>query len=208
MDGEHHPFAELVSERAVFLLDGQAGRHQVFVLVTGGAGRIHQGGFSGRRPAQAPLFQGGVLDVAGAVVLIAHSPAFPGFELVAEVLAGEFAHGHEAFAALAGGNLLGRFLLFLYLYVVFAGQVPEGFGVGHVLVLHHKAHGAAGLSAAEALEDAFGRGYVERRGFFVVERTAGHIAGAAAPQRHEISHHLFNAGGVQNLVNGLFRYHK
>ena len=77
VDGEHHPLAELVYERAVFLLDGQAGPHQVFVFVTGRAGGFHQGGFPRRGPAQAPLLNGGVLDAAAAVVLVAHGAAFP-----------------------------------------------------------------------------------------------------------------------------------
>ncbi len=94
--------------------------------------------------------------------------------------------------------MLRALFLFLYLYIVFAGQIAQGFRVGEVLVFHHEPHGAAGFAAAEAFVDALGGGYVEGRGFLVVEGTAGHIAGAAALERHEVSHHLFYAGGVQN----------
>ena len=208
MDGEHHTLPELVYQRAVFLLDGQAGCHQVFVFVTGGAGGVYQGAFPGRGPAQAPLLNGGVFNVAGAVIVVAHGAAFSFLELVAEILAGKFAHSHEAFAALTGGNLLGRFFLFLYLNVVLAGQIAKGLGIRHVLVVHHKAHGAAGLAAAEALVNALGGRYVERGSFLVVEGTAGHVAGPAALERHEVSDNLLNAGGVKYLVNCLFRNHK
>ena len=126
--------------------------------------------------------------------------AFRGLELAQEELPGIFTHGQQAFAVLPGGYLFGRFFLFLYFDMIFLGQVAEGFRVRHVLVLHYKAHGAAGLAAAEALVDAPGGVHVEGGCLLVMEGTAGHIVGAAALERHEVSHHLFNAGGVQNQV--------
>ena len=208
VDGEHHPFAELVHQFSVLLLDGQTGGYQVFVLVTGGTGGVNQGGFARRGPAQAPLLDGGVQDVPLAVILVTHGAAFAFLKLVAEELAGELTHGQQALAALPGGNLFGRLFLFLDLDIVFLGQISQGFGVGHMLILHHKAHGAAGLAAAEALVDSPGRRHMERRRLFVVEGAAGYETGSAALERHEVSHHLFDAGGVQDLVYCLLGNHK
>ena len=67
---------------------------------------------------------------------------FRSLKLLQEEFAGIFAHGHEALAPLPGGNLFGRFFLFLYLNVIFLGQIAERLRVRHVLIFHHKAHGA------------------------------------------------------------------
>ena len=207
VDGEHDPLAEFVHQRTVILLDGQAGGNQIFVFIPGCAGGIHQGGFPRGRPAQAPLPDGGVLNTAVPVIAVSHGLAFRALQLVREELAGKLAHGHEALAALAGGDLLGALFLFLHLYIILPGQVAQGFRVGHVLVFHHKTHRTAGFAAAEAFVDAFGGGYVEGRRFLIVEGAAGHITGAAALERHKISHHLFYAGGVQDKVYCLLGNH-
>ena len=48
---------------------------------------------------------------------------------------------------------------------------------------------------------------MERRGFLIVERTAGHITGPAALERHEIPYNLLYPGGIKDEVYCLFWNH-
>ena len=91
--------------------------------------------------------------------------------------------------------------------MVLAGQPLQGLRVGELLILHHEAHGRAGLAAAEALVDAAGRLHVEGRRFLIVERTARPQAAPAALERHEIAYDVFDAGRVQNELYRLLRNH-
>ena len=154
VDGEHHPLTELVNEGAVFLLDGKACGNKEFILVTGCTCGLHKGGLTGRSPAKAPLFNGGVLYSALTVIAVTNRAAFSGLELVLEELTGKFRYRHQALMALAGGNLLCGFLLFLNLYIIFLCKIAEGFRVREMVIIHKETHGASGLAAAEALVDA------------------------------------------------------
>ena len=208
MDGEHHPLAEFVREAAVLTLHDQAGRQQILRLITGGPRRIDERRLAGRRPAQAPLRDRRVLEAPVAVIGIAYVAAFAAFQLLCEEFGREFGGQQYALAALPARDLLGRFLLFLDLDVIFMRQIAQSLGIGEFLVLHQEADRRAGLAAAEAFENALGRRDVEGGGFLVVKGAAGHETGPAALQRHEITDHFFDAGGVQNLVDCLLRNHK
>ena len=86
-------------------------------------------------------------------------------------LGGKFRDGYHRLPLEAVRRVLGALLLLVDLYPVFAGKVLQRLGVGHLLVLHDECHGAAGLAAPEALEDALARGDRERGGLLVVEGT-------------------------------------
>ena len=128
--------------------------HKEFILVTGCTCGLHKGGLTGRSPAKAPLFNGGVLYSAFTVIAVSNCTAFSGLELVLEELTGKFRYRHQALMALAGGNLLCGFLLFLNLYIIFLCKIAEGFRVREMVIIHKETHGASGLAAAEALVDA------------------------------------------------------
>ena len=208
MDGEHHPLAELVRQASVLPLHDQAGRHKVLRLVAGGAGCVEQRRLAGRRPTQTPLRNRRVLEAPVPVIGIADVAAFAAFQLPGEEFGGEFGGQQYALAALPARNLLSRLLLLLDFDVVLLREVAQRFRIGESLVLHQETDRRTRLAAAEAFEDALGRRHIEGRGLLIVERTAGHETGPAALQRHEITDHFFDAGGVQNLVDCLLRNHK
>ena len=141
-------------------------------------------------------------------ILKPHGAPFRGVELGCVEFLGEFGYQQQALAALPAGYLLGAFLLFHYFDMILGGKVAQGFHIAAVLVFHHETHGGAGLSAAEALEYALGRRHVEGRRLFVVERTAGHIVGPAAPERHEIPHHVFDPCRVEDKIDCILGYHE
>ena len=207
MDREHHPLPELVAQRTVIIPDGQSGSLQVFILVAGLAGGIHQGGPPGGRPAETPLADRGVFDPAGTVVSQSDGLAFSRLELFGEEFPGELGHQQQALAALAPGDVLGGFLLLDDFDMIFAGQIAQGLHIRAMLLLHHEAYGRAGLAAAEALVYALGRRDIEGGRLLIVERAAGHEIGPAALQRHVIAHHIRDLRGVQNQIDGLLRYH-
>ena len=208
MDREHHPVVEAVVQGAVRVpLGAEARFQQVFVLVALLLRRFRERVLGFRGPSQAVLGDGLVLEAAGMEILDGDGAAFVRRELVLVEVEGELRDGEEALVPLARGDVLGRFLLLLHLDMVLAGEILEGLRVGELLVLHDEAHGRAGLAAAEALVDAAGRLHVEGRRFLIVERAAGPQAAPAALQRHEIAHHVFDAGRVQNELYRLLRDH-
>ena len=72
-------------------------------------------------------------------------------EVVLEVMQVPVVHDEQALAlALLALLLVGQFP-FVDFYVVFLGQPAQGFGVGHLLMLHDEAHGVAALAAREAV---------------------------------------------------------
>ena len=208
MDREHHPVVEAVVQGAVRIpLGTEACFQQILVLVAFLLGRFRERVLGFRCPSQAVLGDGLVLEAAGMEILDGDGAAFVRRELVLVKVEGELRDGEEALVPLARGDVLGRFLFLLHLDMVLAGEVLEGLRVGELLVLHDEAHSRAGLAATEALVDAAGRLYVERRRFLIVERTAGPQAAPAALQRHEIAHHVFDAGRVQDELYRLLRNH-
>src|SRR5262249_20824285 len=58
------------------------------------------------------------------------------------------------------------------------GELLDGLGEGHVIVIHEKAERSAVLAAAEAVIELFVRAHPEGRGFLGVERTAGLVLAA------------------------------
>ena len=77
-------------------------------------------------------------------------------------------------------------LALAYLYMVFIGQPPQCFGIGHLLVLHDEAHGRTALATGETLTDIARGRHVERRCGVVVEGTQTLIAGTTLTERHEL----------------------
>lgn len=128
-------------------------------------------------------------------------------QLFREELLGELAHNQQAFAPLAAGQHFGGFFLLHNLYIIALRDVTQRLDVRTVLVLHKEPHGRAGLPASEALVDTLRRRHIERRRLLLMERTAGHIVGPAALQRHEVSHYVLNPYGIQDEVYCLLRYH-
>ena len=63
---------------------------------------------------------------------------------------------HTLALGLCGLLLIGKLFL-VDLDVVFLGKVAQGFGVGHLLVLHDKAHGASTFTTAKTVTELFGR---------------------------------------------------
>ena len=89
---------------------------------------------------------------------------------ILEIIAGKLIDNEETFAfALNQFFFVGQFP-FLDFDTVFFGKVFQGFGIGHLLVLHDEVYDIAAFSAGEALAQSFGRRYVERRCFVVMER--------------------------------------
>ena len=64
------------------------------------------------------------------------------------------------------------------------GQVLHRFGKRQPLVFHNETDGRAVCAATEAMVKLLARADGKRRGFLLVERTAGHIVRAAFLQRN------------------------
>ncbi len=74
-------------------------------------------------------------------------------------------------------------------------------------MLHQKADGVAAASASEAFEDLLGRGYGERRGFFIMKRTKTEVIGAPFFQFHKTADNFRNVNAAEDLLYGLRRDH-
>ena len=207
MDGEHHPLAEFVGYAAVFVLHGQPCGQKIFHFVARSSGGIHQRGLARRSPSQPETGDGSIFEASLAEIGKADGTSLRSLQLRGIELLGEFRHQKEALAALPLGNLIRALFLLNYFDMVLVGQPAEGLHIRAVLMLHHEAHCRARLAAAEALVDAFRWGNVERWGLFVVEGTAGHIVGPAALKRHEVPHHIFNPGCVEDKRYCILRNH-
>ena len=83
--------------------------------------------------------------------------------------------------------------------VVFFGQGLQCFRIAHSALFHKEADSSSAFTAAEALEESFGRRDIEGRRFFIVERAAGNEVGSASLQGHVVAYHIFDAGGVKYL---------
>ena len=109
--------------------------------------------------------------------------------------------------ALALLLLLGLFL-FTNLNVILLGQPTKGFGIGEMLVLLEEGHNIASLAAAETFEDAFGRRDIKGGRLLVVEGTTTDVVGSALLERHEVTNHLLDTGGVHDALYGLLVNHE
>ena len=205
---EHHPPFEEIPKRPVFALLAQPGLHEFL-------GRIP--GFLSSRGERVP----GVGAVPNQE-RIEHVVPKPAFHEIAESdglagvgvphLVGEpfLGPGHRVAEALLrrrSRDFLGRALLLHDLDVVPLGQHPEGFRVADLLDLHQECDEASALLAREALENPLGRQDVKRGGFLVGERTQPPQRAARFFQLHVIAHHLFDDGGVHDLVDGFCGNH-
>jgi hypothetical protein len=72
-----------------------------------------------------------------------------------------------------------------------------------MLVFHDEIDRIPGFAAAEALVNAFGRRNGERRCFFIVERAQSDLVDATTAKHDKITNHLLNAGGLDNVVDGI-----
>ena len=204
---EHNPLAELVPERSVLVADCKSCIDEILFLIAGGNCSIDKRPASARGPAEVEALYGRVLEPAAAQVGIADIASLTALERGGEELHSELGYKEQAFTVLPLLDLLRAFLLFLNLDVVLFGKQAEGVGVFAMLHFHHESYRSAGFSAAEALVDSLGWGYVKRRGLFVVERAAGDKAGSTTLQAHIVSDHVGYLGCVEYLVNCLLRYH-
>src|SRR5262249_38718061 len=81
------------------------------------------------------------------------------------------------------------------------GELLDGLGEGHVIVIHEKAERSAVLTAAEAVIELLVRTDPEGRGFLGVERTAGLVLAAGLLQWHARADELHDIGAGDELVD-------
>ena len=103
--------------------------------------------------------------------------------------------------------IIGKFALF-YFYVIFVGEPFERLRICHLLVFHYETHGISALSTAETMTCTARRRYDERRCFLVMKGAQAHVIGATLTERHEFGYHIYDIGGIFNLFNGWFVYHR
>lgn len=70
-----------------------------------------------------------------------------------------------------------------------------------MFVVHEKAERRAMGAAAEAVKELLHGAYAEGRGFFVVERTAGHEFPPLLLERYALVDHLDDVDAAYQLVN-------
>lgn len=74
-------------------------------------------------------------------------------------------------------------------------------------MLHQKADGIAGATAAKAFINFFGRRNGERGCFFIMKGTKAQVISTPFFQFYKTTHHLNNIGAVENLLYGILRNH-
>ena len=117
---------------------------------------------------------------------------------------------HEVGEAFLGGSrrdFLGGALLLLHLDVVPTGQHAQRFRIARLFQFHEERHDAAPLATRETFENALGRQHVKRRRLLVGERAEPAHRTPRFFQLHVVAHHLFDDGGVHDLVDGFLRNH-
>ena len=87
-------------------------------------------------------------------------------------------------------------------------QCFDGFGVGHILVLHQEADTVPLLPAAKALVSARLGEDRKRSRLLRVERAASEVPYAFLFQRNVIAHHIHDVAAVQYAVYGLLFNHR
>ena len=91
--------------------------------------------------------------------------------------------------------------------IVFFGDIPQGFGITDVFVFHQKSHSVATFATAKTLENIADRINIERRRFFIVERTQATHIRPFSFEGHEIADNIFNADNGQYLLYGFLLNH-
>ena len=208
MDGEDDPlYKPVVKVFAPVILRAETCLEEIFILEALLLGSIGKGMPVRRGPAQSVFLYGRIFQAAGVEIVKTHCLAFAGFKLFPEEVPCIFGDQDQALVPLSGSDVLCTFFLFDNFDVVLLGEVPQGVRVGHVFMLHDEAYGRATLVAAEAVVNTFGWNDVERRSFFIVERTASPPFGPSLPERHEVAYHLFDLGGIEDLLYGFLGDH-
>ena len=113
----------------------------------------------------------------------------------------------NALAVVGLATLLSRKLAVVYLDVVFLGQPAQRLGVGHLFVLHDKAHGVAAFAAGKAMAIAFGRRHHERWCLLVVERAQPLVVDTSFAQGDKLGYHIHDVGSIHNLIYRCLVYH-
>ena len=126
---------------------------------------------------------------------------------VGKILLGELGEMEKGVAFVLAFLLLFGLFLLLDFDIVLLGKPAERFRVSEVFVFLEEGNHVAGLATAEALEDAFRGRHIERRCLLVVEGATAYMVGSALLQRHEVTYHLLDTGGVHNPLYGLLVYH-
>ena len=207
-DREHDTAFEEIPQRAVVPLFAQSGLHEFFGRV---ARLLRRCGHGVPRVRTVPNHE-----------RVEHVVAKPPFHEVApsnglsSVGVPHLVHeplgrpGHEVGQAFLGGGgrqLLRCGRLFLHLDVVALRKNPQRLWVTGLFQFHQKRHHVPALAAGKTLENAFGWKDVKRRGFFVRERAQSAQRTARFFQLHMVPHHVFNDGGVHDLIDGFLRNH-
>ena len=165
-DGENHPAAVEIIQRAIFPLLAQPAGQQPLLLVACLLGRRRKGAFfrprTLRTVAQREILQDRVREITAPEVADAHTLALSGLpQLLGEPLLGPTRQVRKALALGLLLQLLGRQLPLLDLDAVLARQPAKGFRIGELFVLHEERHGASALARAEILEDALSGHHIE-----------------------------------------------
>ena len=69
-------------------------------------------------------------------------------------------------------------------------------------------HCISSFSTGKALAEPFGGGYIERRGFVIVEGTQSYIIHAAFAQGNEVRYDIVYLCGIENSVYSGLVYHE
>ena len=192
---------------AVVILGTEAGLEKIFILVALGFSCVSERVPVGRCPSQAEFGDCFVFKSPGVEIIESDSLSFCTSKLFLEKLAGIFRNQDKAFVPLSRCSVFSALGLFDNLSVVLLGQLPQGVGIGHVLMLHHESYCRTTFVTAETVVYPLGGNHMERRGFFIVERTASPPFGSTLAHGHEIRHHLFDLGGVEDLLYRFLRNH-
>ena len=207
-DWEHDPALEKVPQRSVLALLAQASLDQLLggvscFLRCGGQSVPRIGAVANQKRVEDVVPESALHEIAAADGLAGIGVA----HLVHEPLGRPT---HEVGEALLGGSrrdFLGGALLFLHLNVVPTGQHAQCFGIARLFQLHKERHDAAPFAARETFENALGGKHVKRGRLLVGERTESPHRTPRFFQLHVVAHHLFDDGGVHDLVDGFLRNH-
>ena len=153
VDREHDPAAETVVIAARLAFDRQSGADQELLFVAVGQRLPRKSVAAVGTVAESEFPDRGVREPAFAEIADADALSFGRVvQRPDEIVGGIRRDDHHALAVVVAAHLFGSLFAFGDLDAVFAGDVFQRFGIGHVFVFHHEGHGIASLAAAEALE--------------------------------------------------------
>ena len=104
-------------------------------------------------------------------------------------------------ASVAHRVLFGSRFFFLNFNIVLLGEPAKRVGVRQLFVLHQERHDRTAFARRKALENSLGRNHIKRRRFFLSKRTQPPKGSTASLQGHKLTHHFFDASGIENAVN-------